>query len=203
MDKETLDTEAVFSSPKFSTFHHIISYKNFPAHINFQLIFKLSIFFWGTKHTQSDEVLVVFINHSSKTSSQDEENQEQNRSPLPLPPKCKCSYYPTGNCCCRCTRADPRTRLLSPPGRKKEESLAKHLQSLPRCLRLRRLTPFLWRYGWAAILPSSRFFFLFLPLGVCWELGEDLMREQSSRRVDWMGGVLVDLRLEFWLFLGI
>lgn len=76
---------------------------------------------------------------------------EQNRSPLPLPPKCKCSYYPTGNCCCRCTRADPRTRLLSPPGRKKEESLAKHLQSLPRCLRLRRLTPFLWSN--AAISP--------------------------------------------------
>lgn len=45
MDKETLDTEAVFSSLKFSTFHHIISHKNFPAHVNFQLIFKLSIFF--------------------------------------------------------------------------------------------------------------------------------------------------------------
>ncbi len=53
MDKETLDTEAVFSSLKFSTLHHIISHKNFPAHVNFQLIFKLSIFFWGTKHTQS------------------------------------------------------------------------------------------------------------------------------------------------------
>lgn len=198
MDKETLDTEAVFSSPKFSTFHHII----FKLSTYFQT-FNFFFFEKLNTHTQSDEVLVVFINHSSKTSSQDEENQEPNRSPLPLPPKCKCSYYPTGNCCCRCTRADPRTRLLSPPGRKKEESLAKHLQSLPRCLRLRRLTPFLWRYGWAAILPSSRFFFLFLPLGVCWELGEDLMREQSSRRVDWMGGVLVDLRLEFWLFLGI
>lgn len=51
MDKETLDTEAVFSSLKFSTFHHIISHKNFPAHVNFQLIFKLSIFFFEELNT--------------------------------------------------------------------------------------------------------------------------------------------------------